>query len=453
MQLRPERRPGYDLTFSAPKGISLLWAFGPDPVRDAISIAHDRAVGAVLDRLSTEACYARRGAGGRELIEAEGFIGAAFRHRTSRAGDPQLHTHVVVPNLVHADGRWSAPDGRHLFTWKMTGGALYRSALRAELAPLSLAWHVRHNGLSELRDIPKAILRAFSKRRADIEQAMEQRGTSSAAAAGKAALATRERKPAGTIAEDVLRTAWTEQLSMIEIPDGEGGTRPATAEDLTAALGQEVAAAPGPEEADAVLRVLAGEHRVSVDDWDLADHDHPDPVPPTPGRSPSPCSTPRSPDERPSVAWPGRSTSPRTRQLPLLRNSSSGKACCGSSAAPMSDRIRSGREPVRSFRLPVAIVATRRPNCLKLKSGSSPRQWNGSPTGRPRLHPPWWTRSFCVTLIWTANKLLGCGPCSPRATDTTWSWVRLARGSPPCSLPPGWLGTGRVPGHRHSGGR
>ena len=54
--------------------------------------------------------------GGRQLIEANGFIGAAFRHRTSRAGDPQLHTHVVVPNLVQgADGRWSAPDGRQLY--------------------------------------------------------------------------------------------------------------------------------------------------------------------------------------------------------------------------------------------------------------------------------------------------------------------------------------------------
>ena len=145
----------------------------------------------------------------------------------ARAGDPQLNTHVVVPNLVHADGQWSAPDGRHLFTWKMTGGALYRSALRAELAPLGLVWQVQHNGLSEVRDIPKPILRALSKRRADIEQAMEQRGTSSAAAAVKAALATRERKPDGSIAEDVLRTAWTEQLSMIEISDGEGGIRPA----------------------------------------------------------------------------------------------------------------------------------------------------------------------------------------------------------------------------------
>ena len=269
-RLSQERRPGYDLTFSAPKGISLLWAFGPDQVRDAISVAHDRAVGAVLDHLSTEACYARRGAGGQQLIEANGFIGAAFRHRTSRAGDPQLHTHVVVPNLVRAgDGQWSAPDGRHLFTWKMTGGALYRSALRAELAPLGLRWQVQRNGLSELRDVPKAILRAFSRRRADIEEAMEQRGSTSAAAAAKVALVTRDRKPTVSIAGDVLRDGWVEQLSAIELPDGAGGTRPATADDLTAALGQEVTAPPEPGEVEAVFGVLAGEGSVSLDDWEI----------------------------------------------------------------------------------------------------------------------------------------------------------------------------------------
>jgi conjugative relaxase-like TrwC/TraI family protein len=270
MQLRPERRPGYDLTFSAPKGISLLWAFGPDQVRDAISIAHDRAVGAVLDQLSNEACYARRGRDGKQFIEANGFIGAAFRHRTSRAGDPQLHTHVVVPNLVlGGDGHWSAPDGRHLFTWKMTGGALYRSALRTELAPLGLRWQVQRNGLSELRDIPKAILRAFSRRRADIEQAMEQRGLTSAAAAAKVALVTRERKPTVSIAGDVLRDGWAEQLSAIELPDDAGGTRPATADDLTTALGQEVTTPPEPGEVEAVFRVLAGEGSVSLDDWEI----------------------------------------------------------------------------------------------------------------------------------------------------------------------------------------
>ena len=226
-RLSKERRPGYDLTFSAPKSASLLWAFGSDEVRDAISAAHDRAVESVLDHLSAEACYARRGAGGNQLIEANGFIAAAFRHRTSRAGDPQLHTHVVVPNLVQgSDGRWSAPDGRHLYTWKMTAGTLYRSALRAELRPLGLSWHVQRNGLSEVRDVPQAILRAFSKRRVDIEAAMADRGSTSAKAAETTALATRTRKPGGTAPTDLLRQGWWEQLAGIEIPRRRRGHPP-----------------------------------------------------------------------------------------------------------------------------------------------------------------------------------------------------------------------------------
>ena len=270
LQIQPGRRPGYDLTFSAPKGISLLWAFGSGEVRDTISAAHDQAIGAVLDHLSKEACYARRGHGGAQLIEANGFIGAAFRHRTSRAGDPQLHTHVVVPNLVQgADGRWSAPDGRHLFTWKMTAGTLYRSALRAELSPLGLAWDIRRNGLSELRDVPKAVLRAFSKRRVDIEAAMDARGATSQKAAETAALDTREREPAAGTGADVLRAHWSEQLATVALPDGAGGLRPAAVDDLAAALGRETFAPPGPGEVEEVFGILAGEHGVSLDDYEI----------------------------------------------------------------------------------------------------------------------------------------------------------------------------------------
>ena len=270
LQIQPGRRPGYDLTFSAPKGISLLWAFGSAEVRDTISAAHDQAIGAVLDQLSKEACYARRGHGGAQLIEANGFIGAAFRHRTSRAGDPQLHTHVVVPNLVQgADGRWSAPDGRHLFTWKMTAGTLYRSALRAELSPLGLAWDIRRNGLSELRDVPKAVLRAFSKRRVDIEAAMGARGATSQKAAETAALDTRERKPAVGTGVDVLREGWVEQLARIDLPDGAGDLRPAGVHDVTAALGRETFVPASSAEVEKVFGILAGEHGVSLDDWEI----------------------------------------------------------------------------------------------------------------------------------------------------------------------------------------
>jgi len=273
VQLRPQRRPGYDLTFSAPKGISLLWAFGTGTVHDAISVAHDRAVGAVLDHLSAEACYARRGRNGKHLVEADGFIAAAFRHRTNRAGDPQLHTHVVVPNLVKgSDGRWSAPDGRQLFAWAKTAGTMYQSALRAELAPLGLAWQLRRNGLGELRDIPQAILRAFSKRRADVEAAMNAKGFDSYRTSRTVTLATRARKPAVVGNPDVLHGRWSEELTEIELPAGPDGTRRASVDDLTAALGNEPAITPGPEDTEAMLRILAGENGVSLDDWELDEH-------------------------------------------------------------------------------------------------------------------------------------------------------------------------------------
>ncbi|MGO8863476.1 MAG: AAA family ATPase, partial [Acidimicrobiales bacterium] len=175
-----------------------------------------------------------------------------------------------VPNLVQAaDGRWSAPDGRHLFAWKMTAGALYRSAMRAELAPLGLAWDIRRNGLSELRDVPKTILRAFSKRRVDIEAAMDARGTASQRAAETAALDTRQGKPAGGSQVDVLREGWMQQLVAIDLPDGAGGTRPAGVDDLTAALGREAPAAPDPAAVEEVFRVLVGEQGVSLDDWEI----------------------------------------------------------------------------------------------------------------------------------------------------------------------------------------
>ena len=184
----------------------------------------------MLDHLSAEACFARRGAGGGQLIEATGFIGAAFRHRTSRAGDPQLHTHVVVPNLVQgADGRWSAPDGRHLYTWKKTAGTLYQSALRAELRPLGLAWQVRRNGLGELRDIPEDRSCGHSRSGGRTSRRRWSSG-------GDLGQSGRERRAGHSEAEARLGArrrrrcdeGWTEQLAAIELPDGEVGTRPAT---------------------------------------------------------------------------------------------------------------------------------------------------------------------------------------------------------------------------------
>src|SRR5688500_3814729 len=138
----------------------------------------------------------RRGAGGTHVIAGNGLVAAAFRHRTSRAGDPQLHTHVLVANLtLGADGQWSTLDGRRVYAHAKTAGYLYESRLRAVLThELGVAWGPVRNGIADVDGIPAGVLRAFSRRRAEIEAELDRRGVSGAGAAQVATLATRRGK-------------------------------------------------------------------------------------------------------------------------------------------------------------------------------------------------------------------------------------------------------------------
>src|SRR3546814_5054271 len=90
------------------------FALGRPEVSNEVRNAADAAVGASLSVLEEAACRVRRGKGGHTVLDGDGFVAAAFRHRTSRAGDPHLHTHVVVANLAHAPvaDRWTALDAR-----------------------------------------------------------------------------------------------------------------------------------------------------------------------------------------------------------------------------------------------------------------------------------------------------------------------------------------------------
>jgi len=267
---RAARRPGYDLTFSAPKSVSLLWTFGSAEVRDTVSVAHDRAVAGVVDQLSREACVVRRGKDGKDAFAGAGFLAAGFRHRTSRAGDPQLHTHVLIPNVVLGpDGRWSAPDGRQLYHWQKAGSALYHSALRAELSCLGLSWDVPRSGLGEIAGVPKEVLRAFSKRRADIEKELAERGLDSARAAEVAALSTRRAKPEVIGATETLRAGWEAELAQVRISD-DAGTRAAGIDDILGVVGLHPESR-DPVDHQALFALLGGQHGVSLSDYDLDD--------------------------------------------------------------------------------------------------------------------------------------------------------------------------------------
>src|SRR5438270_2556253 len=122
---RPRREVrAFDATFSAPKSVSLLWAFGSDEVKTTVAIAHVEAVTTALDLLEDKAAHARQQTKGvRRTVPTQGLAVATFVHRTSREGDPQLHSHCVIPNLVQRpDGSCVALEGHRLYEWKKAAG-------------------------------------------------------------------------------------------------------------------------------------------------------------------------------------------------------------------------------------------------------------------------------------------------------------------------------------------
>jgi conjugative relaxase-like TrwC/TraI family protein len=206
------RRAGADGAISAPKSASLLWAFTDPSTSAEVLAAHRAAVGesvAYLERWASHALRGHQGDGHRAAhIDTDGLIVAAFEHLTSRADDPQLHTHLVIANLTHgADGRWSALDTRALFRAQRTAGYLYQAVLRGELTGrLGVRWGPVRNGMAEIASMPTTLLREFSTRRRAIEDHLDRTGSHGAGAAQVACLATRPAKSGRTVTE--LRDSW-----------------------------------------------------------------------------------------------------------------------------------------------------------------------------------------------------------------------------------------------------
>lgn len=242
---------GFDLTFKAPKSVSLLYAIGDDAVAAAARKAHDAAVDQAVGYLERTACWTRRGFGGRQLVRGEGFVAAAYRHRTSRAGDPAIHTHVVVANMTRQPGGgWSALDARHLYRQAKTAGYLYQAALRAQLSTqLGVRWAGVLNGAADIEGIPRAVIEHFSRRRSEILDHMAERGERSARAAQVAALDTRQGK-SYDVPVDRLRAHWRARA-------GEHGFGPAQLDEL---LGRDETF---PEEELTALRAATAAHELT----------------------------------------------------------------------------------------------------------------------------------------------------------------------------------------------
>jgi conjugative relaxase-like TrwC/TraI family protein len=208
--------PGFDLTFSAPKSVSLTWALGGHPVSGQVMEAHRAAVEAALSYMERSACWARRGKGGRTFVPGAGFLAAAYVHRSSRAGDPQLHTHVLVANAtLGPDGRWSRLYHPAIYEHARTASYLYAAHLRHELTMrLGVEWEPVRNGLADIRGFSTEELRTFSTRRAEILAAVGE--DASAKAMRVAALETRQAKHRD-ITDESMREGWRVRAEELEL--------------------------------------------------------------------------------------------------------------------------------------------------------------------------------------------------------------------------------------------
>lgn len=212
---------GFDLTFCAPKSVSLIRAIRADAVTDkAIADAHATAIAEAMEYLASHAGYTRVHnpvTGEKDLVRLPGLVAIAYQHETSRAGDPHLHTHVIVPNRqARDDGRLVSIDGTSLYHEAKAAGVIDQATLRRELhRSLGYEWLPvdARTGMAEVAGIDPNSISAWSQRSSQLHEwaagnlAVNEGGEPTAAQLAAAQKATRPGKPE-QLAWSELRSSW-----------------------------------------------------------------------------------------------------------------------------------------------------------------------------------------------------------------------------------------------------
>jgi conjugative relaxase-like TrwC/TraI family protein len=176
---RPHGRnavPAFDVVLRPTKSVSILYGLGDPATGRAVLAAHHAGLAEAVAYLD-EHLGARRGHGGVQHVSGQGVLAVGFDHRTSREGDPLLHTHLVIANRVQGlDGRWTALDGRDLYRHRLAADAIYRATYQRELVrTLGVEWTPADTyGNRELQGVPEGLVRSFSKRTDQIDAELDR---------------------------------------------------------------------------------------------------------------------------------------------------------------------------------------------------------------------------------------------------------------------------------------
>ena len=272
---------GFDFTFSIPKSASALWAVVDAGTQALIADAHHAAVAEVVEFMEREVAATRTGATGRDgavaQVDVRGLIATAFDHYDSRAGDPHLHTHVVISNKVQTvlDGKWRSLDGRPMHAAVVALSELHEAVFADHLTRmLGVGWEARDMGRERnpawaITGVPEALVKEFSTRARHIdaetdrliERYFETHGRRPSPATimklrAQATLSTRPEKEVRSLAD--LTASWRERAGRVLGSDATSWARGVTANeeplllraddvplDVIASLGQDVVAAVG----------------------------------------------------------------------------------------------------------------------------------------------------------------------------------------------------------------
>lgn len=203
VQMTKPHAAGWDLTFSAPKSVSIAWALGEPELRDAIEKSQLAAVEKAIQYLESTA-ITRLGKGGSEKAKPVGLIAASFQHSSSREDDPQLHTHTLIANVCQRpDGSTGTIESSTFFAHKMTAGAIYRAELASSLRSQGFTLEEDVKESFKISGISKECCQQFSKRRDDIEAYLEKRGLSDPKSSAIASLATRSNKTESSLCQKI----------------------------------------------------------------------------------------------------------------------------------------------------------------------------------------------------------------------------------------------------------